>query len=147
MAVPIQKYPATEQELATSSRLLHPINNFGFKLRLFNWNRRGEKKRHMGGSTIAKNHQCQVALEKMSNMTLSFNRWNISNIDKALLAALPGNYILCTMYCFGHCSRERNLSEARKPNRMDKSWKRIQHKVKLREIGLFGPSKPELEVF
>lgn len=33
---PIQKYPATEQEVAASSKRLHPINNFVFKLRLFN---------------------------------------------------------------------------------------------------------------
>lgn len=96
---------------------------------------------------MAKNHQCQVAVEKMSNMTLSFNRWNISNIDKALLAALAGNYILYTMYCFGHCSRKRNFSEARKSNWMDKLWKWIQHKMTLKEVVLFGPSKQQLEAF
>lgn len=108
MSMPIRKYPTTEQELDMSPKRLHPINNFGFKLRLFNWNSRGEKKRRMGGSRMAKNHQCQVAVEKMLNMTLGFNRWSISSIDGGILAALSGNYILYTMYSFGHCSRKRN---------------------------------------
>lgn len=37
MSMPIQKYSATEQELDTSPRRLYPINNFSFRLRLFNW--------------------------------------------------------------------------------------------------------------
>lgn len=36
MSMPVQEYPTTEQELDTSPKRLHPINNFGFKLRLFN---------------------------------------------------------------------------------------------------------------
>lgn len=54
---------------------------------------------------MAKNHQCQVAVEKMLNMTLGFNRLSISSVDGVILAALSGNYILYTMYSFGHCSR------------------------------------------
>lgn len=44
MSMPIQKYPTIEQELYTSPRRLHPINNFGFKLKPFNQNSRGEKR-------------------------------------------------------------------------------------------------------
>lgn len=59
----------------------------------------------MDESKMAKNHQCQVTVEKMLNMTFGFNRLSISSIDRVILAALSGNYILYAMYSFGHSSR------------------------------------------